>query len=138
MNETFELFDHTADVGIRARAGTFAGLLRAAADGLYAVIGDLVPGSETEALVAEYPGSDSALVVRDFLCDLLLAFECHGRMLHELPLVEEGASVHVRGTTRAVDFEASMLHHEVKAITYHELEVRRTPDGWEATVIVDI
>jgi len=28
--------------------------------------------------------------------------------------------------------------HEVKAITYHELKVERTADGWLAEVIVDI
>ena len=31
-----------------------------------------------------------------------------------------------------------VLSHEVKAITYHELKVERTADGWLAEVIVDI
>jgi SHS2 domain-containing protein len=43
-----------------------------------------------------------------------------------------------RAATAAVDHERSDFAHEVKAITYHELEVRRTADGFEARVIVDI
>ena len=31
-----------------------------------------------------------------------------------------------------------VLAHEVKAITYHELKVEKTADGWLAEVIVDI
>jgi SHS2 domain-containing protein len=31
-----------------------------------------------------------------------------------------------------------VLAHEVKAITYHELKVEQTADGWLAEVIVDI
>ena len=31
-----------------------------------------------------------------------------------------------------------LLSHEVKAITYHELKVERTPVGWLAEAIVDI
>ncbi len=31
-----------------------------------------------------------------------------------------------------------VLSHEVKAITYHELTVEPTPEGWQAEVIVDI
>ena len=43
MEPSFELFDHTADIGIRARAATLPELATVAGQGLYAVIGDLVP-----------------------------------------------------------------------------------------------
>ena len=37
-----------------------------------------------------------------------------------------------------IDPARHMLSHEVKAITYHELKVEPTDDGWLAEVIVDI
>ena len=37
-----------------------------------------------------------------------------------------------------IDRRLSAYHHEVKAITYHELDILRIPGGYEATVIVDI
>ena len=34
--------------------------------------------------------------------------------------------------------ERHTLLHEVKAITYHRLEVRRTDTGWKATILLDL
>ena len=40
--------------------------------------------------------------------------------------------------TKLVDRERSVYHREVKAITYHELDIRQIPGGYQATIIVDI
>ena len=37
-----------------------------------------------------------------------------------------------------MDPRGTSLDHEVKAITYHGLQVEQTADGWLAEVIVDI
>ena len=44
----------------------------------------------------------------------------------------------VNGQARIVDQNRSVLAHEVKAVTYHELAVRPLPNGFEATCILDI
>ena len=48
MEPSYELFDHTADIGIRAVAPTMAGLVAPAGQGLYAVIGELIPAATGE------------------------------------------------------------------------------------------
>ena len=59
----------------------------------------------------------------------------------DTPLVSE---LHPRLTARLdlrcepFDPDRHSLCHEVKAITYHELKVVPTADGWLAEVIVDI
>jgi SHS2 domain-containing protein len=114
MKPAFELFDHTADIGIRARAASLPDLLLAAKDGLYGLL-------------------------RDFLHELLILFERDGRVVTSLD-VEAFDESHLRATGQAdqVDPERSQFAREVKAITYHELDVRRIHAGFEATVIVDI
>jgi SHS2 domain-containing protein len=37
-----------------------------------------------------------------------------------------------------VDFSQSEGSEEIKAVTYHHLEVKPSPDGWTATVIFDV
>ena len=46
----------------------------------------------------------------------------------------------LRGTARGEPFDPAVhtLVHEIKAVTQHELDVRRSATGWEATLIVDI
>ena len=53
MDSSFELFDHTADVGIRVWADTLPGLLAPAGEGLYAIIGELAVEGEARARAFE-------------------------------------------------------------------------------------
>lgn len=137
----FQLFDHTADVGIRVRAASLAGLLQPASQGLYAAIGELVacPASNGESCDMHLTGGTAAQLLRDFLTLLLLRFEQRAQMVVRLnrPRLEDE---NLRATVefRSVDEARSAYHREVKAITYHELAIRPIVGGFEATVIVDI
>ncbi len=143
MEPSFELFDHTADIGIRARAATLPELAAVMGDGLYAVIGELVPacGSAGEAreLKIELHHADTAVLLRDYLDELLVLFDRDHRLVTvaNVSTFGEGRLVAILATA-LVDHERSDYHHEVKAITYHELDIRQIPGGFEGTVIVDI
>ncbi len=139
MEPSFELFDHTADIGIRARAATLPELLEAAGNGLYAVIGELVPCGEPQPLSFDLKGADAAVLLRDYLNELLVLFDRDHRRVTtlEVPKFDDGRLV-ATAETQVVDGHRSSYDHEVKAVTYHELEIRTIPGGYEATIIVDI
>jgi len=139
VQSAYELFDHTADMGIRARAATQVELLQPAADGLYAAIGELVSAGGSEAVRFELRAADRATLLRDFLNELLILFERERRMLVAIDSVDFSEScLTVAARSSPVDAERSVYHHEVKAITYHELSIRPIDGGFEATLIVDI
>lgn len=139
MQPTFELFDHTADLGLRVQAGDLPQLLAPAAEGLYASIGELVPGGPVSRRRIDLQDDDPALLLRDYLAELLILFEgeqclatavfpetfTRGRLTAEIDI-------------RAVDAAASSFYREVKAVTYHQLSIKPIPGGLEATVILDI
>ena len=140
MRPSFEIFDHTADAGIRIVAPTLPGLLKPAGDGLYAVIGEVVPANDAPQLVPfDLTGSEPSLLLRDYLHELLILFERDGRMVTavEQATFDPGRLTAMVQATPA-DRDRSAYHREVKAITYHELEIRSVPGGYEAIVIVDI
>ena len=139
MQPSYEFFDHTADLGLRVRAATRAGLIRPASDALYAVIGELAMASGREPRRLEFSASDAALLLRDYLAELLLFFECDAsrffpkrvERFSETLLVVEGLLV-------PLDEQRSAYYREVKAVTYHELALRAVDGGFEAVLIVDI
>ena len=139
MQPGYELFDHTTDMGIRVRAGTYPELLQPAANGLYAVIGELAVGGEWAPVTFAFHGDEPALLLRDYLAELLILFERNGRIVTSLT-VEAFDEHHLTATTQTqlVDPQRSDYHREVKAITYHKLDIRPVPGGYEATFIVDI
>ncbi len=139
MRASFEHFDHTADMGIRAKAASLPELLEAVAQGLYAAIGDLQVAGESTTITLDLSGSDRANLLRDFLTELLIIFERDHRRLTALEVIKfDARQLQAAVQTKPIDREHSIYHHEVKAITYHELALRTIPGGFEASVIVDI
>ena len=139
MKPSFELFDHTADIGFRVRAATPAELLEPAGRALYTVIGELFPGGEPSPIRLEMTGAQRPYLLRDYLAELLNLFERRRRMVTSVTAAEfTDARLGATVQTAALDLERSAYHREVKAITYHELDIRTVPGGHQATVIVDI
>jgi SHS2 domain-containing protein len=141
MQPRYELFDHTADIGVRAYGPTLAGLVGPATRGLYEVIGQLAPesGAAGEQVRLELTGDDPAVMLRDYLAEVLRLFETGKRMVTAVNVEEfSERRLAVAVEARPLDAERSEYAREVKAVTYHELRIGAVEDGFEATYIVDI
>ncbi len=66
---------------------------------------------------------------------LLLDQELHGEMYTRFEIYEI-SDRGVRGV--AYGYEGTPTHTAVKAVTYYDLEVRETPEGWQARVTFDV
>ncbi|UCC29695.1 MAG: archease, partial [Phycisphaerales bacterium] len=84
-------------------------------------------------------GKESAELLRDYLAELLTLFDRDARIVTTADVAAFTESqLAVTLQTAILDKRRSALHREVKAITYHKLDVRVIPGGFEATLIVDI
>lgn len=135
----YEVFEHTADLGLRIHAATLEALCADAARGLTAVItGDLAqirPAREERFAVT---GSDPVWLLYDVVSEVHAAFELRRMLLCEFQVSRTGTGLQVVARGEPYDPAVHTLAHEVKAITQHELDVRHDAAGWHATVIVDI
>lgn len=135
----FEVFEHTADLGLRIRAEDRRTLFVDAARALFSVlVVNLrdVSCVQQKAYAIEAEEDDYLLI--DWLSELLYTFDAESLLLSEfeVSLTNEGLRATCRG--EPIDPSRHELDHEVKAITYHGLKVEHTDDGWLAEVIVDI
>ena len=139
MEPSFELFDHTADIGIRVRAATLPDLIAPTTEALYAVIGDLITCDNTTPVSISSGGPDQPVMLRDYLAEVLTLFDRDRQRVTTVNVaVFDDTGLKVEVQTAPIDAERSVYHHEVKAITYHELDIRSIAGGYEATLIVDI
>lgn len=136
----YELFEHTADLGLRATAPDLDSLFAEMGKCLLSAIVDepssVAPKHETTILL---DGTDRDFLMFDWLRHLLNLFEV-GKELYsefEVKILDTGLTAIAFG--EPFDPERHLLNHEVKAITYHDLSVAPTDGGgWVAEVIVDI
>ena len=135
----YELFEHTADLGLRVRAADLDTVFAEAAACLFsAIVEDPDTVRPTTAVTVELAGTDREFLLFDWLKDLLYCYDAEHMLFgkFEVRVRDDGLTGTAWG--EPIDPERHVLLHEVKAITYHELKVEKTDDGWLAEVIVDI
>jgi SHS2 domain-containing protein len=134
-----ELFEHTADLGLRVRAAHLNTLFAEAAECLFsAVVEDIGTVRPEQSVTVELAGTDREFLLFDWLRDLLLKCEEDHLLFarFEVQVRDDGLTGTAWG--EAFDDARHVFAHEVKAITYHELKVVRDGDEWLAEVVVDI
>jgi SHS2 domain-containing protein len=138
MTERFEILEHTADVGLRARAGTAEELFEALGEGLASLQGAWFPGEGSERrVIVEAPDPEALLVA--WLDELLYQQEAEDAVFSSLAvdLVEDTRLEARVGLAPREDRRLEGVG--VKAATYHRLQVTREPEGgWLAQVYLDV
>jgi len=136
---TFEFIDHEADVGIRIRGESLPDLFLTGARAVMSWIGSppcpVRVVHETVSLEAE--GIDDLLV--RWLQEVLYLFHQRHAYLTGAESMEFPTGRMICVVTASVwsDSDAASFQ-EIKAVTYHQLEVVREESGWSARVILDL
>jgi len=139
MDGSFTIVEHTADVGVRATAPTLAGLFVQAAKGLYAALGQLEASQEPATRTIVLAAPDAEGLLHDWLEELRWAFESAGHVYDRFEFERfEPTNLTARCAGHVCDGARSEIGAEIKAVTYHNLNIRRTDEGCEVTVIFDI
>lgn len=133
----FEYFEHTADVGIRAWGPSLDEAFAQAARGLVAQMVDTSDARAVGEAVVVLEAESVERLLFAFLDEVLDLFYSRLWVLAEVEVRLEGGT-RLRATLRGEAYDAGRHGHvhEVKAMTFHGLEVRREPP--EVRVIVDI
>jgi SHS2 domain-containing protein len=135
----YETFDHTADLGLRIQAAELGTLFAEAGLALESVLIEEIPTvAPVQRKEIYLPADDLEYLLFDWLKALLNLFELDHLLLCRFEVKIDAAGLTASAWGETYDPDRHELAHEVKAITYHDLKVQQTDDGWLAEVIVDI
>lgn len=119
-------FPTTADVGIWARGRSASELFSAAGMGLFALETDLRQVRPQETRTVRASAEDPTRLVVEFLSQLLLLGQLEGfvgRTVHARTVGDPPTSVLATVTGELFDPERHRRKKEVKAVTWHQLEL---------------
>jgi SHS2 domain-containing protein len=135
----YEMFEHTADLGLRATASDLDSLFAEMARALCAaILEDPASVRPTTAVAVEIAGTDREYLLFDWLKELLYRFDADHQVFGRFEVRVRADGLTATAWGEPLDPARHLLNHEVKAITYHGLKVEPIDGGWAAEVIVDI
>ena len=135
---SYRLRAHTADVAVEATAGTIGGVFAAVADGMTAAMCESAPDDGSVHAVEIDAESREALLF-DYLDELIYERDVRSVLPvdNEATVEETTDGWRLSGSYRGVPLE-EVRARDLKAVTYSEMDLSQTEEGWHAYVVFDV
>lgn len=130
----YEEIDHTADIALRVWGEDFYALLSQSAKGMYDLMG-INPEAESHienTFQIESGVKDTVLV--DFLNEVLFLAEDRGQVYQSFSFNQIDAMLEVNVSGQKVE----SIRRNIKAVTFHDLDIVETDQGLETTITFDV
>jgi len=135
----YEIFPHTADVGLRVQAPDLNTLFADAGRGFFSlIVSNLDDVAPQTCVKFDIQGTDPPYLLVDWLNELLFTFESQKLILSKFSVTVGPQGLQAEAYGERVDEGRHMLEHEIKAVTHHGLRLEQTNRQWLAEVILDI
>lgn len=135
---SYEVLDHTADTGVSAKGRSLEELVETLATGMFSLMTQVSPCPATAKVEFEVRAKTNEELVFECLSELLYLAEVEDLMFCEFVVrAKEPDSLKVSAggvPTRQTDPAGP----PIKAVTYHQIEVAQTGEGWHGKVYFDV
>ncbi len=135
----YKLLNHTADIGIEVWGKAKKELFANAVDALFDLIVDLTGVNNVNEKVIAAKGTDIEDLLVNFLREALYLFNGERWLVKKCKLLEL-SDTQIVAQLRGEPYNPHkhQLRKEIKAVTYHDLSIRKAAEGWRAKVIFDV
>ena len=134
----YELRDHTADIAVEASGTSLETAFEAVADGLTAAHCERYPDEGGERFGFGVHAESREALLFDYLDELI-----YQRDVREVLPADHEVRIHwkdewiLEAYARGVPLD-TVEAREIKAVTYSEMRLEETDDGWVAYVVFDV
>ena len=139
----FRFLEHGADVAFEARGESLEELFRQAARAMYASMLNLEKVSPKKSRAVRVEAPDLVILLHDWLSELLFITDTEGLVFSDFDVKisqDRDGEYLLEATARGelVDPERHEAVTEIKAVTYHGMDVYEEGGEWVARVILDV
>lgn len=135
----YEVFEHTADIGLHAYGQTLPDLFVNTAAGMESL---MVAPAQIESRTSREvsaEGRDLVALLIAWLNELIFLFDTEYLLLKQFR-IDDLTETHLRATVFGEPYDSARhkLGSAIKAATWHEAAITQTAEGYRARVIFDI
>ncbi len=130
----YTLIDHTADIGMRVSAPTVTSLFEEAAYALVDIMSART-GKDDVHLRIETQGIDRVDLLVRWLQEVLYLVEVKGFRIKEVH-VQKLLDTEIQAAAKGA-YSDEPIEKEIKAVTYHNLQIQEVDNAFITTIILD-
>jgi len=135
----YELLEHTADAKVRAFGSTLEEAFENTALGTFSII--VNPKTVKPKIKKEFTIKAKRMLslLYDFLEELLIYLDTDGWLLAKIETLEiDEKNFKLHCVAYGDYFKGYDVGGEIKSVTYSDMEIKKTPKGYEITVVHDL
>lgn len=136
---SYQLRPHPAEVAVEATGPTLEGAFSATANGMAAAMASEPPPDNGDRFTVSADGNDRKALLFDYLSTLIVERDTRG----VLP-VDNTVDISTNTETWQLDGSAlgvplsQVTARDLKAVTYSEMAIEQTDEGWRIYVVFDV
>ncbi|HYS77962.1 MAG TPA: archease [Candidatus Dormibacteraeota bacterium] len=141
MPRGYEYFEHTADAGAVVRGATLPRLFENASRALFDLICDRRAVRPRRIVRLAVRGSSLEDLLVRWLSELLYRLETEDTLFTSFTVARvDRRLLRARGSARGerIDRSRHRLRREIKAVTYHQIELVRGRSAWRVRLVFDV
>ena len=141
LMKDYELIEHTADIGIRVKAGDLKELFKNTALAMFDIIAEKKRNTQYSIRNTQYTIQQKADDLEELFINWLnelLSLSATKDLIFSGFKIEKLGKNNLEATLFGDDIKNYKVNTEIKAATYHQLKIEQTVSGWEAEIIFDV
>ena len=135
----YRLIDHTADFGIHVFGSDLKDLFTNAALAMFDLITDIKSLKSADESSLNIKGDDRPDLMVNWLRELLYIWNGKEKLVGSVDII----SIAENELAAKIKFDSfdparHSIKNEIKAVTYHQIQVNQVANGWESRIIFDV
>jgi SHS2 domain-containing protein len=139
LNKTYEIFAHTADIGLKIKGSDLKGLFKNAGLAVFKISSrkQITKNIKIKQIKIAQKADNLEELFINWLNELLSLSAAKGIIFEDIK-VNNIEDKFLDATVRGYDMKNYKVDREIKAATYHGLKIGKKRSGWQAKVILDV
>ena len=137
--EWLDYIDHTGDAGILLRAENLRQLFERAAWGMFSVLTNVAEIRLVEETRIQVEANDLPALMLAWLSELNYRHVTEHRLFGKFEVsVISDQMVFAEVSGETINPDRHTIFTEIKAVTFHDMRLEKSDNGWEAQIIFDL
>ena len=141
MSSSYNFIDHTADAAVVVTADTIEELFIASADAFKEVVIESASPKPNESYKLELSSLSQENLLVNFLNELNFRLIYKRKMIcsvNEMKISQNEDIRKLECNLLESDIDESMIKTEIKSVTYHQMDLAKTNEGYKTIIVFDI